>query len=397
MIPALTQFRMSFKVKAILLVLLAIGALCLHLSFQENSSRAWMSYLVGSVLFIGMGLAGLFMTAIQHLVSAKWSTSIRRIMEAMALTLPVAALLGVGIYFGIHSIYEWSHPEVVVKDALLQWKAPYLNESFFTLRLVIYFVVWVASALFLVMNSLKQDASGDVKYTHRNKAGSAVIIMAFALTVTMGSFDLLMSLEPHWFSTMFGVYFFSMFFQAGIAVMVLLAILLYTSGVLKNFVNVEHFHDLGKFLFAFSVFWWYIAICQYLLIWYADLPEETFWYIERSKNGWQWLLLGILAVRFIAPLLVLLPYRHKRTFAFLIPMSFLVLLGHWLELIWIVKPTLRFFAEGSIVEAAISWKDIGVGLGFFALFFLVVGFIMERMRMVPVGDPRLQASIHHHG
>lgn len=389
-------FRMSFRLKAGLLFLLAFGVLCLHLTFQESKTEGWFSYLLGTTIFIGLGLGGLFFTAIQHIVSARWSTSLRRVMESMALTLPVAALLGIGIYFGIHSIYEWSHTAKVAEDALLQGKSPFLNEGFFTIRLIGYFVIWVLSALFLTRNSFKQDQTGDVCYTHVNKKASALVLVLFALTTTLAGFDLLMSLEPHWFSTMFGVYFFAMFFQASLAVMIILTWLAYRSGVLKDFINIDHFYELGKLLYGFSVFWWYIAISQFLLIWYANLPEETFFYLERFKSGWGWVVLAVLIIRFVMPLLILLPYGNKRNFKVLIPMSFVVLAGHFVELTWIVKPAMRLPLEMASVPAVLDWKDIGIGLGFFALFFLVVGFIMEKVRMVPVGDPRLQESIHHH-
>jgi len=396
-VTSITPYRMSLRQRVILLVLLAVGALSLHLTFKEDPTRGWMSYLLGSVLFLGMGLCGLFFVAIQHIVSASWSTSLRRIAEAMALTLPVAALLGFGIYYGAHSIYEWTHTDVVNADPLLKFKEPYLNMQAFGFRLIAYFAIWIVTTFILVRNSMKQDHDGDVQRTIANRRWSALTLVLFALSVSLAGFDLLMSLEPHWFSTMFGVHFFAGFFQAGLAMTIILTWMAVKSGALKGFVNVEHFYDLGKFLFAFSIFWGYIAFSEFMLIWYAHLPEETFFYAVRMTHGWEWFGLAMLLIRLAFPFFVLIPYGSKRNFKILIPACFVILLGQWVELFWIIKPTMRHMSESHASHASLAWTDLGVALGFFALFFLVVGLIMERIRIVPLKDPRLEASIHHHG
>jgi len=395
--PALSSYRMTFPMKAILFIFLAAGAVCLHLTFAENTTKGWYAYLQGTVMFLGFGLCGLFFTAIQHLTRARWSVAVRRVMESMAMSLPIAALLGVGVYFGIHHIYEWSHHDKVVGDHLLEWKAPFLNESFFSIRLVAYFVIWIVAMIFLVRNSFKQDKSGDEKFTLRNQKGAALVLIFFALSVSMASFDLIMSLEPHWFSTMFGVHYFASFFQAGLAIMILFTWALYKRGVLKDFINIEHFYELGKFLYGFSIFWGYIAFSEYLLIWYANLPEETFFYIERWVNGWVWLGLTFLILRLFVPMLAILPFGNKRNFKFLIPVCIIILVGHFVEMFWLVQPAMRLQLGVDGIPAVLGWKDVGIGLGFMSLFVLTVTFVMERIKMVPVGDPYLEASVHHHG
>jgi len=390
------NYRMSFKSKFLLFAFIAVGALCLQLTHTENATKAWFSYLTGSVFFLGFGLCGLFFTAIQHITSAKWSVSLRRIMEAMALTLPVAGILGIGIYMGIHHLYEWSHPSAVQGDVLLEWKAPFLNEKFFTIRLIAYFSIWTLSAAYLIRNSFRQDQSGDEKLTLKSRRGSAIILILFALSTTLAAFDILKSIEPHWFSTMFGIHFFAGFFQAGLAMIIFLAWALYSSGTLKNFVNMDHFYELAKFLYGFSIFWGYIAFSEYMLIWYANLPEETFWFIQRTSHGWEWVAIALLLLRLFIPMLVLLPYGSKRNFKILLPVCALVLIGQWLELYWFTMPAMRLMDHTDFVAFSMGWKDIGIGLGFISLFVLVVSFIMEKIRMVPTGDPDLEASIHHH-
>ncbi len=396
-LPAVVQYRMSFGLKAALAVVLAMGALCLHLTFKESAIRGWYSYLLGSVVFLGFGLCGLFFLSVNHLVGARWNVSFRRVFEAMALTLPLAAVLGIGIYMGHHSIFEWSHTDKVAEDALLQLKSPFLNSSAFGLRLIAYFVIWILSAIYLIRNSFVQDRTMDASINLKNRRASALIIILFALSVTMAGFDLLMSLEPHWFSTMLGVHFFAALFQSGLALMIVLIWMLMRNGTLRDFVNTDHIHDMAKFLFGFSVFWGYIVFCEYMLIWYANLPEETFFYIERAKSGWFAFGAAAFVLRLVVPLFAILPFGNKRNFKILIPVCFVILAGHWIEMFWMIFPAMRLPLGIETLAAGFAWRDLGVALGFFALFVLVVGMIMERIRMIPIGDPNLEASVHHHG
>lgn len=391
-----SKFKMSFAMWVGLLVLIVFGAVGFYMVSIEDSTRAWFNYLIGSVIFLGLGLSGLFFTMIQHVVGAKWSVAVRRIFEAMAMTLPVSALMFVGVYFGIHHLYEWSHVEI-------HGKATYLEEGFFSLRLVAYFVIWLGATFLVVGNSLRQDSTGNIVHTHRNFRNSAIGLTLFAVASTMAGFDILMSLEPHWFSTMYGVHFFASFFQAGLAVIYLVAWRLYKSGVLTNYINKHHFHDIGKFLFAFSVFWAYITFSQFMLYWYGDIPEHTIWFRARSVDGWGIMGIAIFLIRWAVPFFILLPVRNKMNFKVAVPICFVVLFGHWLDVYWNAMPAARLMyhsmgAEaGHHLTAMFQWQDLATGVGFTALFFLVLGVIMERIRMVPVQDPRLEESIHHHG
>jgi hypothetical protein len=392
-------FRMSGRMATILGIVIAAGILCLHLTFQDNNIRGWFNLLIGSTLFLGMGLAGLFFTAIQHLTSAKWSVVIRRVFEAMALTIPLSAVLFFFVFRGLHHIYEWAHPEAVSHDHLLQWKAPFLNEHSFGIRLAIYFGIWIASTLVLVGSSLKQDKTGDASISKRNFKRAAFILVLFALSVSMAGFDILMSIEPHWFSTMFGVYFFSGLFQAGLAMILILTWILYRRGALAGYVTIDHFHDISRFLFAFSIFWAYIAFSQFMLIWYGDLPEETFFFVYRMNHGWEWVTAALLLCRWAIPFLVLMPYGAKRNFKVTIPIAILIIFSQWLDIFWIANPAMRFAFDVEAVSPAIHLRDLAIGGGFVSLFLLVIGFIMGKIPMIPMRDPRLEASIHyyHHG
>ena len=348
--------------------------------------------------FVCILVLGLFFTGIQFLTSAKWSVVTRRVMESMAITLVVAAALVAILYCGLHNVYIWTHPE---ENALLHGKAGFLSAKTFGPRLIAYFFVWFVGVWILLRNSFKQDRTGDASLTRLNFKLSAIFMVFFGLTVSMAGFDLLMSLEPHWFSTIFGVYFFAGFFQAGLAMLLILTWLLHRAGVLKNFVTTDHFHDIARFLFGFSVFWAYIAFSQFMLIWYGNLPEETFFFQTRMAHGWEWVSLALLMVRFAIPFLVLMPFGAKRCFMVTLPISILVLFGEWLDLYWISVPALRHFMEGehAVVPAMFGWKELVVGIAYVSLFLLVVGWIMQKVKMVPLKDPRLESSIHyyHHG
>ncbi|PIR23248.1 MAG: hypothetical protein COV44_03850 [Deltaproteobacteria bacterium CG11_big_fil_rev_8_21_14_0_20_45_16] len=395
----LKQFRMSLLAWISLLVLVAVGAIALYLTSLEDPTRAWFDYLIGSTMFLGFGLCGLFFVLINHLVSAKWSVALRRVFEGMSLTLPVAAILMFGVYLGVHNLYEWSHEAVVASDPLLQEKSGYLNPTFFGIRLAAYFLIWIFSALFLAKNSFAQDKTGDVGLSKINYKGSAFLMVLFAFSSCGAGFDLIMSLEPHWFSTIFGIYFFAGFFQSGMALMYIVAAYLWKKGILTDYLNKTHFHDLGKFVFAFSVFWAYIGFSQYMLYWYGNLPEETFWYSVRMEGGWGCMGLALLAVRWALPFLVLMPYGNKMNFRIAVPVCFVVIFGQWLDLFWNAMPAMRLVGHEtgeSVHTALIQWQDLAIGIGFVALFFLTLGMIYERIRMVPLRDPRLEDSIHHH-
>jgi hypothetical protein len=398
---SLKPFKTPFGLKVVLFGLVALGLVALRILYVEDSNRAWFQILIGSVLFLSFGLCGLFFTAIQFLTSARWSVVIRRVLGAMALTLPVAAVLFIPIYFfGLHHLYEWSHSEVVNAHPVLQWKSGYLNECFFGIRLAIYFFIWIATSTWLIRNSLKQDISGDPQISTKNFRVAALTLVLFALSVSFAGFDILMSLEPHWFSTIFGVYFFAGLFQAGLAIIYIVTWFAHRMGTLSAFVTRDHFHDIGRFLFGFSVFWAYIGFSQFMLIWYGDLPEETFVYRDRLSLGWEWIGLALLAIRFVIPFLVLMPYGAKRCYPVALAISGLVLFGHWLDLYWFSMPALRHFSDvEGMFPAAIRWQEVSIGVGYLALFCLVIGFVMERIRMVPIKDPRLEVSMHyyHHG
>ena len=346
------------------------------------------AFLTSYAFFLSISLGGLFFVLVSHLTRAGWSVVVRRCGEMVASTLPLMVLGAVVVFAGRHFLYEWTHAEAVAQDHILHGKAAYLNTPFFAIRLVVYFLVWVGLSWFFLSRSRRQDESGDPGLTRSMEKLSAPGMILFALTVTLASFDLLMSLEPHWFSTIFGVYYFAGCVLGFLCFFVLFLYLVQRTGALTRLVTREHFHDLGKLVFAFVVFWAYIAFSQFMLIWYGNLPEETFWYLERQTGDWTAVSLVLLFGHFVVPFLFLMSKHPKRGKAALGIACVWLLVMHWLDMYWLVMPGAYpgEFPFGLIEVAAF------VGLG--GLFVAAVLWRARGKNLVPVKDPRLEEALH---
>ncbi|MCB0386721.1 MAG: molybdopterin oxidoreductase, partial [Bdellovibrionales bacterium] len=355
-----------------------------------DKERAWHSYLVSFFYFVSLAVGGLFFAAVQHVTKAGWSVNIRRLVESFTAFMPFAFVGAIVLIIGSTHLYEWLHADVVAKDALLQHKAGYLNMPFFAIRVLVFFGAWVLFSRILVGASTKQDSTGDVNLTHKCVPWSVAFLPVFALSYTFFSFDSLMSLEPHWFSTIYGVYTFSGLFQATMAATILLILYLSKKGLLRGYVDENHLHDLGKFLFAFTVFWAYIAFSQYMLIWYANLPEETIFFLPRLDNGWLTVSISLIIFKFIVPFLALLPRWAKRTPTHLAAVSVLILIMQYVDLHWLVYPVYNHD------EVKFGLPEIGVFLGFAGLFLFAVARFLSKHSVVAVKDPRISESLHHH-
>jgi len=268
-----------------------------------NRPAAFESYLINYCFFLSLMLGGIFFTLIHHVTRAGWSTAVRRLAEALGAGAPLMAVLFLPLLLGLGLLYPWTDPG---DDHLLHWKAPYLNVPFFVVRMFLYFAAWIVISRFYFRSSLRQDASGDVELTRRMQRFGPVSLIAFALTLTFAAFDLLMSLDPLWYSTIFGVYYFGGSVGAFFAILIAALMFLQRRGLITESVNVEHYHDLGKFMFAFIVFWAYIAYSQYMLIWYGNIPEETLWYEHRMHGSWGMLSLFLLFGHFVGPFLFIM-------------------------------------------------------------------------------------------
>ncbi len=392
--PEELNFSPSPKVKGAALLLVALGLVTAFFSFQGDAPRTWIALLVNAFYAVSLALAGAFFVAVQHLTKAGWSAVLRRIPEAMSSYLPLGALSFAVFYFGIPTLYHWSDPAALQHDAVLASKAAYLNPTALWIRTAIFFAIWIIGAGILRRYSRQQDADGHTRWTDKNIAVSAIFIIFFAFTFSMASYDWIMSIEPHWYSTIFGVYSFSGLFLSGLATITLIVLALRRTSPLKTLVTENHLHDLGKFVFAFSTFWAYIWFSQFMLIWYSNIPEEVTYFRLRFDNGWTGLFLVNFALNWIVPFLALIGRPAKRKPKVLGAICVLVLIAHWLDLYIMVAPGVG--AHHHPRHPALGWQELGITLGFVGLFTLSTLRALGRAPLVPLRDPYLEESLHHH-
>ncbi len=406
----------------------------------DGFARFYHAYLISFAFFLSIALGALFFVMIQHLTRAGWSVAVRRVAEVVAATMPIMAVafapIAVAVIANEGQLYPWAGPahahhepaaalhatpaigppatqatpgrpgtpaadpaatavtiDPHVEAYFMAKKTGYLNPTFFLARFAIYFAAWVGLALYLWNQSTQQDKTGDLIHTRRLQVASTGGICLFALTITFGAFDLLMSLSPAWYSTIFGVYYFTGAMAGAIATIILILVGLQKLGFLTNSITQEHYHDLGKFLFGFVFFWGYIAFSQYMLIWYANLPETTFWFAQRGAStndahysGWSWVSLLLPIGHFAIPFAGLLSRHVKRNTKSLAFWAVWVLVFHWIDLWWIVMPQMGTQVRLGLPELATFAAVAGL--------FVTMALRMAKMnKLVPVSDARIEDSL----
>lgn len=371
---------------------LAVGLVGLAGALGLGAAVGWpkllKSYLVAYIFGLSIGLGALFFVMLQHLTRAGWSVAVRRLAEVLTGLLPLLAVLALPILAGVRVLYPWADPAGLDPDiaALVAEKRPYLNEPFFIGRVVAYLVIWTLLARYFLGRSVAQDASGDVDLTRRLERMSAPGMLLYALTVTFAAFDLVMSLKPAWYSTIFGVYLFAGSVVGALAALILLLSGLQASGRLTQVITPEHYHDLGKLLFAFVVFWAYIAFSQYMLIWYANLPETTIWFAWRQTGAWAAISVVLLLGHFVLPFLALISRGPKRRRGLLAGAAVWMLLMHWLDVYYLIKPDGQGAVPFHLADAACLLLVVGLGVA-------VVGWQLGRQSLLAERDPRLPESV----
>ncbi len=380
-------------------VLLLVAALMALLRGGEWS-RFMYAYLTAYAFYLSLSLGGLFFVLITHVAHAGATVVVRRLGELVAANVGLLGLLGVPILVGAWTghVYEWAHP--APDDKVLIGKAIYLNLPFFTARWVIYFVAWIGLAGFYLRTSRLQDDTGDAELTLRMQKLAPAGLILYALTVTFASFDLLKTLSPHWFSTMFGVYYFTGGVVGFYAAQTLLMRWVQSKGVATGAIHVHHYHDAGKMTFAFVVFWAYIAYSQYMLIWYAAIPEETSWYIARGAstrpddvNAWSFVLLGLLFGHFVLPFLGMMTRSVKRKRNLLCAWAVWLGAMHYVDLLWVTRPSLGDPTPPAPVSATevVQWALCLAGLG--GIYLAGLAKLAGTKPLIPVKDPRLGESL----
>jgi hypothetical protein len=378
-----TAFVKRLQLVGVITAVVGIGLSAV--AAMTDMQRFLFDYLTAFVFWGGIAITAVFFSMLQYLTRAGWSTAVRRIPEILGGFTPLLIVLVLPIVFGVGELYHhWAHPEA--GDVILESKQAWLNVPFFTARLFIYIAVWIAMYFVIVGNSFRQDRRNDIKPTRRNWMLSAPITIFYGVTISFAAFDLLMSLYPHWFSTIFGVYYFSASLVGALAVITIVAILLKKAGLLSEWLIPDRFHDLGKLLFAFNVFWAYIAFSQYLLIWYADLPEEIVFFTYRFDHGWEVVSVLLLVLHFIVPFVLLLSEGAKRNLNVLMAGAVILLVAHFIDMYWLVMPN---FSHDHVT---LGWMEFAPMLALGGIFILSAAVQFKRHNAVPINDPFLSEA-----
>ena len=336
---------------------MALGVLGAAIGFAKAPDRMWASWLLLSHYGLGLGLAGLCFVAIAYATGASWSVAIRRVPEALAGTVPFAVLAMAVVLVARPGLYSWTTGIVGAgSDATLAFKRFWLDRPFFLARGAFYALTWTMFALAIRRRSRRQDDDHDSRWTRANIRLSAAFLVVFAVTFTLASFDWLMSLEPGWYSTIFGVYNFAGLFLSGLAATIVVALWLERVGPLRGILTAEHLHDLGKLLFAFSTFWMYIWFSQYMLIWYTNIPAEAAYFSRRMNGGWLVLSLLNVALNWVVPFFALIRRDVKRDRALLGAVCVVVLAGRWVDLYLMIFPSLLTKRGNGVWEACFTGR-----------------------------------------
>lgn len=382
----------------------------LLLSLASGLESFFRGYVVGFMFTLSVAIGAILFVITQHATKAGWSVTVRRIAENFMMGFGVLAILALvivlPIVFGLDAIqrvYPWTDPAVVAHDPVLQGKSGYLNVPFLVIRMVAYFAIWIWLSRFFYYTSTRQDQSGNPQLTLAMQARSYPAVLLMFITLTFVAIDLMMSLDPHWFSTIFGVYYFAGAALAFFAVLAIAMFALQSAGRLERSLTDEHYHDVGKLVFAWVIFWAYIAYSQYMLIWYANLPEETSFYFVRQQSPWLGLSLLLLFGHFFVPFLALISRVPKRRKQILLVGAGWVLVMHWCDILWLVGPHAVHHAEppadpaaafrpapfGVLDLAQALLCTVGVGGIYLAAVFRHMG----QHALVPERDPRLNESL----
>ena len=370
----------------VLLALIAIGALGFATGLYFDAARTWASLLQNAFFFLTLALGAFVFVAINRVANAGWDTAIRRVPEAMMSYLPIGSVAMLAVYFGRDYLYEGLRSSFGYVNNPMVFKNAWLSTSFFFARMAVFLGVWLLLALLIKRESRKQDEDGELRHTRRIKRYAAIFLVVFGLTFTLASFDWLMSIEPLFYSTIYAFYVISGLLLSAFASITILAVVLRRRCLLAE-LNDEHLHKLGKLVLGFSTFWAYIWLSQYLLIYYANLPEETIYYIRRLQTpGWKFFFFANIFLNWLIPFALLLPRSVKNKDGWLLTACGIVLLGHWIDLYVMIFPVFEH-------SALLSLVDIAVLMGFASLFVQSFANGLRRSLLIPRHDPYLKESL----
>lgn len=368
------------------LIVGVLGLVACGVGFGLDHDQFWRSYLLGYIYWFCLAIGSLGLLMLHHMVGGQWGVAIRRGLEAGTRTIPLMFVLLLPILFlGSHSLYEWTHAEVVAKDPILQHKSVYLNMTGVIVRAVIYFAIWILLSTLLNKYSQEQESAGYWAVRPKLQRVSAPGILIYGLAVTFAVVDWVMSLEPHWFSTVYGAMFLVGQGLVTFAFMIVLMRNLTDQEPLKDQDKVNNFHDLGTLMFAFTMLWAYISFSQFIIIWSANLPEEITWYIRRMNGGWGYIAAGLLIFHFVAPFLLLLQRRVKRKKALVATVATWMLLMRLVDLAWVILPAFGH-SDGPMPKPHLSlhWMNIAAPVAIGGIWFWYFTLQLKKRSLEPL-------------
>lgn len=368
-----------------------VGVVLTGVGFMmAGSERFFQAYLVGYTFWMGLVLGSMALLMVQHLSGGAWGVVIRRPLEAAVRTMPIMAALYLPIVFGMHDLYHWTHVDAVASDPILQQKEPYLNETFFLIRQVLYFAIWIAISWALTRWSAEQDRTGDPGLVRKFSILSGAGLVIYSLTVTFAMVDWTMSINPHWFSTMWGPMYMVGQGLSAMSFAIVVLIMLAQVAPLDRVITSAHLHDLGKLLFAFLMLWAYLTFSQFLIIWSANLVEEIPHYLIRWDNGYQWVSVFMIVAHFALPYVLLLSRDIKRDWKRLRMVATWVLIARIVEYYWHVAP--EFHTE----RLSVGLLDFAVPIAIGGIFLALFAANLKGHSLLPVKDPGLSKALTHH-
>jgi hypothetical protein len=364
----------------------------LAFGYSTEHHRFFQSYLVAFCFGTFIILGATFFVYVQYLTGSAWSVTVRRIMENIMVSIPVGALLFIPIaFFGVDDLYKWAQADAI-KDPLIQVKKAFLNVGGFRMRAGVLFALWSIWALAIWSSSTKQDKTKSIEQMKTSSRWSAPGLLLVCVTGCLAAFEWIMSLDPHWYSTIFGLYCLAGGCVAMWAVVTLVSLGFRSAGVLTNSITIEHYHDLGKWMFAISVFWTYLAASQYLLIWYANIPEETIYFQERMHGSWFWVSLLLPIGRFVVPFGLLISRGAKRNLTVLRLAAIWIILMEFVDMYWMIMPNFHEYAHGFHLH----WLDLAAVAGVVSVYGLAFWSRFKSHSLVVEGDMRFEQGLHFH-
>lgn len=387
------QLTVPQTFKIITIALMVIGIIAFLLGLKSDPAATWGSYLISNYYFLSLSIGAAFYLAIQSITQSGWSSAFQRVPESMMVYIPFAAVFFLLIWFGMNHLYPWSRPGAAVEDAVIQHKSVYLNTSFFFVRMLIFFALWILFSYMLRKFSHQEDLfkpddeQGILALFRRSEIWSKVFIFVLAITFSLSAFDWIMSSQIHWYSTVFAFKNFIAAFLHGVSVMALIVFLLHRYGFFP-FLNKYHLHDFARYIFILSIIWGYLWFAQFIIIWYGNIPEETAFYYYRWQDGWKamfWLQIGL---NWFVPFMVLLPVQTSRNMTVIIFVIIILIIGQYIDLMVEVFPAIT----GTV---KFGWIEAGLFLGFAGLFSFVVATALERHKLIPQNHPYLGESLDH--